>query len=245
MPTFAERLDAAEMMDDFSIVDERLTRALDNLRAVNRFLGGYRATRTVLEPLLAARRGGVLRVLDLATGVGDYLECFVRWGARQGVTVEAVGLDVNPATVAYARSSLDGALPPALRPRAHLIEGNALALPFEDGAFDVCHTALFTHHLDNTQVVALLREMDRVARHGLVVNDLHRHPLAYYGIVAIGAAMPVSPMFRHDGPVSVRRAFTREELDVLARRAGLAAYRLRWHWAFRWTLSTIDPGPPA
>ncbi|MDX1545579.1 MAG: methyltransferase domain-containing protein [Rhodothermales bacterium] len=245
MPTFAERLDAAEMMDDFSIVDERLTRALDNLRAVNRFLGGYRATRTVLEPLLAARRGGTLRVLDLATGVGDYVERFVRWGAREEVAVEAVGLDINPATVAYARGALDRALPPALRPRAHLVEGDALALPFEDGAFDVCHTALFTHHLGNEQVVMLLREMGRVARYGLIVNDLHRHPLAYYGIAAIGAVLPVSPMFRHDGPVSVRRAFIRQELHALARRAGLAAYRLRWHWAFRWTLSTIDPIRPA
>ena len=68
-------------MGDFTIVDERLTTALDNLRYVNRFLGGYRAAMAVLGSVLRAQPPErPLRVLDLATGVADFPDsaCFRR-----------------------------------------------------------------------------------------------------------------------------------------------------------------------
>ncbi len=241
MPSFATRTRAAEMMDDFTIVDERLTKALENLRQANRWLGGYAAARRVLAPLLHAQPpASPLRVLDLATGAADFPAFLVRWANRRGCAVEVVAVEANPATVAYARQALDQALPPRLRRFVRVEEGDALALPYDDGAFDVCTACLFMHHLDHAQAVALLREMHRVARRSLVVNDLHRHRLAYYGIRALAAVLPVSPMFRHDGPISVLRGFTRDELHALAADAGLDAFRIRWHWAFRWTLSTLE-----
>ena len=225
-------------MDDFTIVDERLTTALDNLRYVNRFLGGYGAAMAVLRSVLRAHPPErPFRVLDLATGVADFPDFLVRWAARRGRTVEVVALDANPATVAYARTVLDRELPEPLRPRIRVEVGDALALPFEDDAFDVAVTSLFMHHLTHDDSVKLVRGMRRVARQGLLVNDLHRHPLAYYSILALADVLPVSPMFRHDGPISVRRAFTRDELRAIADAAGLDAYRIRWHWAFRWTLA--------
>lgn len=226
------------MMDDFSIVDARLTRALDDLRWVNRWLGGYAATRSALAPLL--RRNDTLRMIDLGTGAADYPEHLVHWAARRGQIVEVVAVDANPHTVAYAQTALDGRLPADLRPQVEVVCADALDLPYADDAFDVAHAALFLHHFPGREGVALLREMDRVARAGIVVNDLHRHPIAYYGVRAIGALTRASAMFRHDGPVSVRRAFWREELEALAAAAGLSPVRIRWRWAFRWILSTID-----
>ena len=239
MPTFAHRFVGDEMMDDFSIVDDRLTRALDNLRTVNRFLGGYAVVKAALAPLVEARQP--IRVLDLATGVADYPEALVRWAEVRGVPVEVVAQDANPVTAAYARAVLDRRLAPPLRAHIRVEVGDALDLPYADGAFDVVVASHFLHHLDGDAAVALLREMNRVARRGLVINDLHRHPLAYYSIVALAAVLPVSPMFRHDGPISVLRGFNRDELRALAEAAGLRGYRIGWHWAFRWSLSTISP----
>jgi hypothetical protein len=87
--------------------------------------------------------------------------------------------------------------------------------------------------------VQLLREMDRVSRLGIVVNDLHRHPIAYAGIWLLTRLLPVSPMVRQDGPLSVRRGFRRCDLTALFRTAGLTRPQMRWHWAFRWTSSTL------
>jgi len=224
-------------MDDPSITDERLTRALADLRRTNRLLGAYAATDAVLDPLL--RRRDTMRILDLGCGSGDYLSHFVRRGARLGCRVYAVGLDANPVTVGHARASLDAELAPALRSRTQAEIGDALSTGYKADAFDVTHAALFLHHLHGPAAPQLLREMDRVSRMGLIVNDLHRHPLAYAGIWLLSRALRMAPMVQHDGPISVLRGFRRKELAKLAREAGLATPSLRWHWAFRWTLSTI------
>lgn len=239
MPAFATRSHLAEMMDDLSITDARLLKALDELRWVNVLLGGYRATMMALVPFLRRHRKRTLRVLDVGTGVADYPEFMVRWADRHGIPLEVVGVDVNPATVAYASEVLDRRLPPPLRDRIAVRVGDALDLPYEAEAFDVVTAALFLHHFEGAEAVQLLREMDRVARHGIVVNDLHRHPLAYYSILGLVHVLPVSPMFRNDGPVSVLRAFHREELEGLAHAAGLRDVAIRWRWAFRWVLSTV------
>ena len=226
-------------MDDFSITDERLLRALDELRWVNRLLGGYATTMRVLAPYLEARRGRAVRLLDLGAGVGDYAEHLVRWADRRGLDVFVTAVDANPATVAHARRTLDRRLPPKLRARIDVVVADALALPYADDAFDGVMAAMFMHHFEAEDAVTLVREMNRVARDGILVNDLHRHPLAYYGILAPARLLPVSPMFRHDAPVSVLRGFRRADLEAVARDAGLEAYRIRRHWAFRWSLDTL------
>lgn len=226
-------------MDDPSVQGNDLERALADLRRINTLLGGYRTTNTVLDPLLRSR--SALRVLDVGTGTGDYPARFVRRGRRLDTRVDAVGVDLNPVTVGRGRAWLDNALTPDLRPRVRLDIGNALALPYADDAFDVAHAALFLHHFHGPEAVQLLREMHRVSRLGILVNDLHRHPLAYVGIWGLSRLLRMSPMVQHDGPISVRRGFRRADLQALAHRAGLPPPTVRWHWAFRWTLSTISP----
>lgn len=227
-------------MDDFSITDGRLTRALRDLRWVNRWLGGHRATDIVLAPLVATR--DALRVVDLGSGGADYPEHLVRWADRRGCRVDVVAVDANPQTVAHAQSALDDRLSPPLRKRVEVVCADAFDLPYEDDAFDVAVAALFLHHFHGADAVALLREMDRVAELGLVVNDLHRHPLAYYGVRALGALTGASAMFRHDGPLSVLRGFRRPDLERLAGAAGLVGPRIVWRWAFRWVLATVPGG---
>ena len=238
-PDFSSRSRGQEMMDDFSIVDARLEEALENLRQVNRFLGGYTSVRRAIAPFLRQHRGRV-HLLDLGTGGADTPEYLVRWADRQGLNVRVTGLEANPATVRYARHRLDERLPPRLRRRIEVVNGDALAPPFQDGEVDVVVAALFLHHFHGRQAADLLAVMHRLARYGIVVSDLHRHPLAYWSIQAVGKLLPVSPMFAHDGPLSVLRGFKRDELVDLAAEAGLPSCDLRWQWAFRWVLSTLE-----
>lgn len=237
LDAFHERLQIEEQMDDFSITDERLRTALDDIRRINRLLGGYRATFRVLDPLLDTQ--GDLDLIDVGTGSGDYPARLVRRGKHFGTRVEAIGVDLNPATVGYGRAWLDTHLPPDLRPHASIEIADALDLPYADDSFDVAHAALFLHHFHGPDAVQLLREMNRVSRRGIIVNDLHRHPIAYAGIWALSRLLRMAPMVQHDGPISVLRGFHRDELETIASDAALSAPSIRWHWAFRWTLSTI------
>lgn len=229
---FSKRLMADEMMDDFSIVDERLYEALDNLRVVNRYLGGHLASILGLRRITRGETGPV-RILDLGTGVGDYPEAFVRWGERTGCDVRVVAMDANEATCEYAARSLDERLPAASRSRIEVQCGDALHSGFDDGAFDVVHAALFMHHLDDDEATHLVREMGRLSTKSLLINDLHRHPISFHAVRLIARALPVSEMFSHDGPLSVLRGFRREDLRRYGDRADVSL-DVRWFPGFRW-----------
>lgn len=240
VPNLSERAALREQMDDFSIADERLARALRELRHVNSYLGGWRALQRELAPAVRRREGGSLTVLDIGTGLADLPERLVRWGADRGVALTVTAIDANPATVAFAEESLDQRLNGRLRERIDLrVAGVFNFEPPHDGGFDVVVASSLLHHFYADDAVRVLRVMDRMAAMGLIVNDLHRHLLAYSAIQGIARLLPVSEMFRHDGPASVRRGFTPRELCDLAEKAGLQRYRVRRYWAYRLILSTL------
>jgi ubiquinone/menaquinone biosynthesis C-methylase UbiE len=234
MPSLATRDTSPEIMDDLTIGDERLTDALDELRLVGRFLGGTSNSIRALAPTLRAVSGRSARVLDVGTGGGDFGIDLVRWGAGQRVQVEVEAVDLNPAAVDYAERIAAAILPPHLKPRLRFDVADALRLPYADATFDAAHAGLFLHHFDDAGAARLLGELKRVAR-VVVVNDLHRHWLAYRSIDAIARLTNASEMFRADAPHSVARGFTRAELHQLAAEAGLDA-EVHWKWAFRWIL---------
>ncbi len=233
------RSNAPEWMDDLSIQDERLFHALDELRWVNRLLGGYGGTMAFLAPYLKKRgQQETIHILDVGAGLADLPEYVVLWCHARNINVEICALDLNPATISYAGRTLDERLPLELRSKIRLEEGNALSMPFPDGRFHVATASLFLHHFDEPDQRTLLQELNRVTRDGCIVNDLHRHPFAYYGIRALASITGASPMFSHDAPLSVERGFTRTELANLARTVGVSSFRLTWFWAFRWVLAT-------
>lgn len=236
-PNLSTRVEADEWMDEQSVGGRQLARALRNLRRVNHLLGGYTASLRMLDPVF--RRRDRVRILDLGCGSGDHLVHLARRGDALDCTTDLVGLDTNPAIVGHARAHLDRKLPGSLRSQVHVEIGDALSPPYSADTFDVAHAALFLHHFHGLDAVQLLRTMDRVSRLGLVVNDLHRHRLAYVGFWLLSRALGLSPIVQHDGLISVRRGFRGRELSALAKAAQLPPPQIRWHWAFRWSLSTI------
>ncbi len=245
MPSFQIRTDRDELMDDFTIKDERLTDALEQLRPINQLLGGYGTTMAVLAPFLRsqskARPNQTIRILDLGTGIGDFPEYIVRWAAAQSpaINVEVVAIDANPVTVDYARAALAKRMPLQLQAKIKVEVADALALPYADREFDVAIAAMFLHHFAHDNAVKIVRSMQRVSKQGILINDLHRHPLAYYGIYALTRILPAAPMVRNDAPLSVLRGFKSPELINIAESAGLSNFSLKWRYAFRWVLHTV------
>jgi ubiquinone/menaquinone biosynthesis C-methylase UbiE len=212
LPSFAHRVNAEEIMDDLTRPEHEFAAAYRELETINRRLGGVRA----IERFLPA--GSNLLILDVAAGACDVSESLLR-NRRDRI----VALDLNARGLKLARKSWP-------------VVGDALDLPFQDGTFDVVMASLFFHHLSNEACVRVLAQMWRIARQRVLVNDLHRHAVAYSSIRALAAMFSKSRMVRHDGPLSVLRAFRPQELLDIARRAGVPA---RVHRSFPYRLVLV------
>lgn len=223
------RAAGAERMDAADVDPRQLAAGLADLRAVNRWLGGRRVVLAHLARLVRAHPRARYRLLDVATGSADLPLAVARWARRRGLDVEVVATDLHAATLEEARRRV------AAEPRITVERADALALPYGDGAVDLalCSTAL--HHFDEAaDVVRVLGELRRVARIGGVVSDLRRSRAALRGARLLAATVwRRHPVTRHDGPLSVRRAFTPAELLAHGRAAGLPRCRVHAHVPFR------------
>lgn len=219
----------AERMDEPGQDPAELARSLGDLRAVNRWLGGTRLVLHHLQRLVARHPQPSYRVLDVATGAADIPLDVSAWARARGIAMRIVATDNHPATLEFARREA------AADPDVAVEPADARQLPYEDDAFDLvlCSTAL--HHFDaRDEQLRVLRELRRVARIGGMVNDLRRSRPALLGAQLLArTAWRRHPITRHDGPLSVRRAFTVAEMEELARAAGLPGARVHRHEPFR------------
>jgi ubiquinone/menaquinone biosynthesis C-methylase UbiE len=223
---------AAERMDQPGVDHDQLLRSLRQVAAVNRWLGGRRALLRHLDRVLPA---GPVTILDVGTGSADLPRAIsARLGGRAPLRV--IGLDRHPITLDAARRGT--AASDAIR----LCRGDALALPFADRSVDFALLSMTLHHFDGDQQLAVLRELGRVARRAVIVGDLVRSWPAYLAARLLAATVWRSnPITRHDGPLSVRRAFTASELRELGRQAGLRAVEVGRYPFFRLLMHGLPP----
>jgi SAM-dependent methyltransferase len=214
-----QRSDASERLDG-PLLDAAVLRGnLRDLERVNRWLGGTALSRRAIERLAGDR--SAVEVLDVGTGAADIPIALL---GEDGPVQRVVGLDSRPEILEQAvarRPEL------ARTPGLTLQLGDGRSLPFADDAFDIVHASLVIHHLPPDDVVALLAEMRRVARLGVVVNDLLRGRLGHTGAWLLARLATGNEYTRHDAPLSVRRAYTLPELEALLAGAGM-------HVAGRW-----------
>ncbi len=193
------------------------------VRRTNRWYGGRRLALRFVEPFAAAIAHRPLTILDVATASGDIPAAIVRWARARDLGVRITALDINSTILSAARRTTIGL------PEISLLRGNAMALPFPDRSVDLVICALALHHFSFDQAVAVLREIDRVARAGFVVNDILRSWGAYLGAIADTWVLSANRLARHDGPLSVRRSFTWPEFHALVRAAGLTGVEILRH----------------
>ena len=221
----AARSTAAELMDTDCTDAADYAACLRDLARVNTVTLARRPTLAWLDRAMRRRgRGEAISVYDVAFGHGDMLRTVARWARRRHRPVRLAGVDMNPGAAAAARAASPG-LP------LDLATGDVLATVPEP-APDYIFSSLFTHHLTDAEVVAFLRWMERHARHGWFINDLHRHALPFHGFRLLARAMRWHRFVQHDGPVSIARAFRRAEWLRLLAEAGVPG-QVRWVFPFR------------
>lgn len=220
-----------EFLDDPSLDAAIATRSLRDVARANLLFGGRRAVLAELSRHFAHARAhgpSALSLLDVGTGLGDIPRAARRSAGQHGVALHTIGLEVTPSLAAAARAGAQRA-----------VAGDARALPFPDGGVDLVTCSQVLHHLDGDDAVALLRELTRVARLGVIVSDLRRSWVAVGLLWAVSFPLGFHPVSRHDGMVSILRGFTAPELSGMVHDAvGIrpaVQHRLGWRVTARWS----------
>lgn len=234
------RSDAVELLDEAVPELDELGENLRDIRRVNLLLGG---TSTVLRhlPCLLSNCSKTypVTILDLATGSGDIPLAIARWAKERGLAVNIVASDSSEAILALAQVQVAG------HPEITLARYDALAVPLPDKQFDIVLCSLALHHFAPDDAVRVLREMDRLARIGFIVNDLRRGRIGYVAAQVASRLTTRNRLTRNDAPLSVHRAYTPAELDDLLRRAGVADATISTHRWFRMAAVKMGATPHA
>jgi 2-polyprenyl-3-methyl-5-hydroxy-6-metoxy-1,4-benzoquinol methylase len=216
-------------MDDLQYAGSIMDQTLRELEVINRWLGGNAVTLSALHALTKSTEHRHLAIADLGCGRGDMLRHIHRWAQHRNIDVTLTGIDANPYIIDAARRNL-GQFP------ADLKSINVLSEEFRRLEFDVVIGTLFYHHFSNTELISFFSTLRTQCRVGFIINDIHRHPLAYYSIKFLTQWFSKSTMVKFDAPLSVLRAFTKPELQSILHQAGCNQYKLKWRWAFRWQI---------
>lgn len=210
---FSRRAHLSEWMDEpCSYEDFRA--CLRDLAQVNRWTLSYRPTLSWLKQFAAIERP--LHIVDVGCGGGDMLRSMERWAIRRHLSWRFTGVDLNP----YAARAAREFTPP--RSRIKWITGDAFAFP-SDQPVDLIVSSLFTHHLPDEEIARFLAWMETRASLGWFVNDLHRGAVPYHLFRWLATAARWHRFVRHDGPVSIRRAFSVEDWRRYCDEAGMPA----------------------
>lgn len=205
----------AELLDTDAGSADEVRASLRDLDRINRWFGGVHTTAGMLRRVTsdpAKRRFSVLDVAAASSRVVD-------------LAAEQIELDVNVTRLDRAPSHFQG--------QAGVV-GEALQLPFMDGAFDLVHSCLFLHHLAASEATLFLQDALRVAKNAVLVNDLRRDPLHWWS-VKLASPILFSRITQHDGPASVRQAYTRDELVDIAEATG-SRWEIRKSFLFRFAM---------
>lgn len=227
-----------EYMDDPGASREELSQALRYIRFVNAHLGGAGALISHLARWSTRwPKDRPITLLDIGTGAADIPIAARAWARQRGFDLQITAVDLHETTLSLAREHVgdDSGI--------RLVRADALKLMehFDPASFDYVHAGMFLHHLPEIEVLTVLRIMDRLARAGIVWNDLVRSRLSRLAVQLLTLGQP--PMVQHDARVSVMAGFTPREAQEYAQRLDLTYCRVRWSvWTQRFTLAGEKPG---
>ncbi|QOW09112.1 methyltransferase domain-containing protein [Kaistella flava (ex Peng et al. 2021)] len=223
------RTDLEESMDDFSIDNEGLVTALDDIARINQLLGGNSVTLGGVKTLIKDfPKDKTITIMDFGCGSGDMLRMLSKFGKENNLNFQLIGIDANEATIRHAeKCSVD------FENITYLAE-DIFLYDFSKYNIDIALITLTLHHFKDDEILKIMRVILNLVKKGIVVNDLQRSKLAYRLFQAIIFIFRLEKMTAEDGLISILRGFKREDLDKFSKDLGLKKFSIKWKWAFRY-----------
>lgn len=221
------RSEEKEIMDDLEMGGPLVIDALDHIAAINKWLGGNQVSISGLNKLLKnhAKEKEVV-ILDLGCGNGDMLRQAADFGRKKGFNFKLIGIDANPTTIQYAKKLSEK------YPEISYDQQDIFSEEFQKVKFDVAFCTLFLHHFEDEFIIKFVKSLTNNAQMGVVINDLHRHPMAYV-LFKLICLFIRNHVVKTDGAISILRAFKKIDLEQFASHLNYKS-TISWHWAFRY-----------
>lgn len=200
---------------------------MQELGIINTWLGGHRITIRGFKEL--ANKAEKVTICEIGSGGGDNLKAIYQWSNRHLIHLRCIGIDIKKECIDYAKENCAG-----------LQDMQWICSDYQKVYFvekpDIVFSSLFCHHLTDEEIKKNLAWMEENSRLGFFINDLHRHPAAYYSIKWLSQLFSKSYLLKNDAPLSVLRGFKRKEWEIFKDQFSMLNVKLRWQWAFRWLL---------
>lgn len=228
MINLAARSYTKEFLDSDDIPFEDIQQNMKELNTINTYLGGHKITLAGIKELIAGiRTDKSIIICEIGCGGGDNLSAIEKYCRNHNIRAEYIGIDIKSECIDFAKQQY-----PALH--TEWIVNDYQLVSFTERKPDIIFSSLFCHHFNETELNSLMNWMKQNTAKGFFINDLHRHPLAYYSIKWITKLFSRSYLVKNDAPLSVARGFTKKEWESVLQTAGIKNYSIKWKWAFRY-----------
>ncbi len=228
MVDFSTRSSEIEIMDTYTGTTAQLEVILNDINRVNRLLGGYQITIDTVFQIITSKNKKSYTILDMGCAEGTMLRKLAKEARNRGIVLKLIGIDMNAQGLELAQKYSEDF------PEISYINGDILQTDFSKMDIDVVMTTLTLHHFTDEGVVQFVNRFLQLSSLGVVINDLHRSPLAYYLFKAFSFFFIRTEIAKKDGLLSIRRAFKKEELVSYAGQVSNSSHHIKWKWAFRY-----------
>jgi 2-polyprenyl-3-methyl-5-hydroxy-6-metoxy-1,4-benzoquinol methylase len=220
---FKSRSYKKELLDAEGIPEKDLFQNLKELNTINSLLGGYAITLNALKTIL--QKNNSYTLVDIGSGGGDTLKQIDKWAKKYNYRLNLYGIDLKQSCIDYSKRNRP-------EPEINFICDDYRNITRHLTKMDIIHACLFCHHLNEEQIIELIK-FSQKNNAILVINDLERHPIAYYAIKLLTRLFSKSHLVRNDAPLSVLRGFKTKEWLQIIQQSGATNYSLKYKWAFR------------
>ncbi|PHQ62107.1 MAG: methyltransferase [Maribacter sp.] len=224
----SKRSEQPELMDDFREGPKKLRIVFDDINRVNKILGGTKITVTAVGKLMHKNPKDDYTILDMGCGDGHMLREIANYCRKRSINVRLIGIDLNSEVLQLAKEA-SGQYSEIV-----FLHQDILKMDASDLDCDIVINTLTMHHFTNAQLVVFLNKFIELGKMGIVINDLHRSPLAYYLFKLFSVIFIKTKVAKIDGLISISKGFVKSDLIAYSKGLQSVTHDIRWKWAFRY-----------
>lgn len=219
-----------ELIDDVNISFEDIRQNMKELKIINKLLGGHKITLSGIKKIIGNTRSTKsISICEIGCGGGDNLFAIHNYCKNNNISANFTGIDIKEQCIEYSMQRY-----PDLN--ATWIKSDYLSVDLTSNKPDIIFSSLFCHHFTETALIQMMAWMKINSKKGFFINDLQRHPVAYYLIKILTGFFSRSYLVKNDAPLSVARALKSNEWRSILSSAGIFKYSIEWKWAFRYLI---------